>query len=117
MRLLVSIHICILPRNQATYEINNLGWLYSTNPYRMYAVLGMHDREMQDGIRFNFEKVFVHPQFTSYSNYDTYDAAIIKTDRLIEFSNKIIPICLPSEGKCTKQVVAKQNCPKSDWRT
>lgn len=63
-------------------------------------MLGMHDRLTQDGNRYNFEGCLMHPQFSNFRNYDSYDAAVLKTLDTIIFSYKIKPICLPQQRKC-----------------
>lgn len=61
----------------------------------MHAILGLHDREKIDGVRYDFSKVLLHPDFTPIQTHDIGDVAIMETDRQIEFSDKIRPICLP----------------------
>lgn len=69
----------------------------STDPYKLHAILGMHDRIKRDGTRYDFMDIFIHPNFTALQYHDTSDIAIIKTDKRIHFTETVRPICLPRD--------------------
>lgn len=71
--------------------------VYYTDPFKLHAILGMHDRIKRDGIRYDFKDIFIHPNFTALQYHDTSDIAIMKTTKPIIFSDVIKPICLPQD--------------------
>lgn len=71
---------------------------YSTDPYKLHAVLGMHDRIKRDGTRYDFIDIFIHPNFTALQYHDTSDIAIMKTNKPIIFTENVKPICLPRDN-------------------
>lgn len=62
----------------------------------MHTLLGLHDRLSSAGIQYNFTSVHLSPEFTPYPYYDSNDIAILEVDRPIQFSDIILPICLPT---------------------
>jgi hypothetical protein len=46
----------------------------------------------------NINRVIVHPNYTGLSNKIDFDVALMKLQSPVEFSNEIIPICLPAQG-------------------
>lgn len=68
---------------------------FSTDPFALHVLLGLHDRIRQNGIRFDFMEIYLHPHFKPLQFHDTSDIAIGRVDRAIVFSQKISPICLP----------------------
>lgn len=60
----------------------------------------MHDAQnIDDSMIYPIEKVIMHPHWTAYENYDIQDMAIYQTSRPIQFSDKVVPICLPTSPK------------------
>lgn len=79
----------------------------STDPYKLHAILGMHDRIKRDGTRYDFMDIFIHPNFTALQYHDTSDIAIMKTKKPIMFSDVVKPICLPRDNSkyCVSRLV------------
>lgn len=59
-------------------------------------MLGLHDMEdLEKAERYSFVNVYLNPEFIAYDFHDGNDIAILKVDRPINFSQTILPICLP----------------------
>lgn len=59
----------------------------------------MHDRLDPKQSIFYLSNGVKHPKFTSNAVRDINDIAVLTLEKKIVFSNKVRPICLPSEGK------------------
>lgn len=63
----------------------------------MFAVLGMHFKYEAHNEKYTFSNIITHASYTNNINYQSYDIAIIKLTKQIQFSTRIKPICLPDE--------------------
>nr|XP_026485598.1 transmembrane protease serine 9-like [Vanessa tameamea] len=61
------------------------------------AHIGMHDRLGSSHSVMHFSKGVKHPSFTSNAVRDINDIAVLTLEKKLKFSDKVRPICLPSE--------------------
>lgn len=48
----------------------------------------------------NFDKVNIHPNFKSYGSWDDFDLAVLRFRlRIVTFSYKVSPICIPETSE------------------
>lgn len=63
-----------------------------------HAVLGETDlTSISPESRYRISKISVHPQFSGPPNYFN-DLSLLELDRMVEFSQKVSPACLPKAG-------------------
>lgn len=60
----------------------------------------MHDAlEIDDSMIYKIDKVIMHPDWEALDSYDKQDMAIYRTSKPIQFSEHVVPVCLPSSPK------------------
>lgn len=64
----------------------------------LYGKLRAH--HVSEGAQKKFDKVFIHPEFKPFNDYDDYDLAILRfAQPLRQLSDTVSPICIPESSK------------------
>lgn len=71
---------------------------YTPNTLETYWVLGMHNQHTKDGQQYLVKSLELHPKFINHTVYDDYDIALVTLQTKIQFSDKVVPICLPDKS-------------------
>lgn len=59
----------------------------------------MHDiKNADEGVIIEIDRAYMHPSWEALDNYDKQDMVIYQLAEPVEFSETILPICLPNEG-------------------
>ncbi|XP_061384900.1 suppressor of tumorigenicity 14 protein homolog [Danaus plexippus] len=77
---------------------------FGVNFKDLTVYIGMHDRLGSTHTVSRLKNGVKHPSFTSNAVRDINDIAILTLDKKLQFSDKVRPICLPSEGMDFKNV-------------